>query len=172
MVQMEKLKLGYKTIGLLLVIIAVIVAVVTISFTQNILVLYQEIHKSCPLPPETCPFKTGSFLPLQSVVGFVLAAFVGGIGIFITLTSHRLEKLSGTKTAKLREIVSKLRGDEKIVYDVITKSDGTIFQSDLIAKTGFSKVRISRILDRLETKDIIERRRRGMANYVVLKYQD
>jgi len=42
-------------------------------------------------------------------------------------------------------------------------------ESDLVEKSGLSKVRITRILDKLEARGVLERRRRGMTNAVVLK---
>jgi uncharacterized membrane protein len=62
-----------------------------------------------------------------------------------------------------------LQDDERKVYDLIVNAEGFMFQNDLIEKTGYSKVKVSRILDKLEMKGIVERRRRGMANIVVLK---
>ena len=44
-----------------------------------------------------------------------------------------------------------------------------MFQADLIEKTGFSKARMTRIVDKLEGNDLVERKRRGMTNVVVLK---
>jgi uncharacterized membrane protein len=44
-----------------------------------------------------------------------------------------------------------------------------MFQSELVEKTGYSKSKVSLILDRLEAKRILERKRRGMTNAVVLK---
>ena len=63
-----------------------------------------------------------------------------------------------------------MQSDEKKVFDVLIKGDGSVFQNDLTKSTSYSKVKVSRILDRLETKGLIERRRRGMSNIVVLKY--
>ncbi|MBS3065392.1 MAG: MarR family transcriptional regulator, partial [DPANN group archaeon] len=57
---------------------------------------------------------------------------------------------------------------EKQVLELIQDSR-TIFQADLIEKTGFGKAKITRILDRLEGRDFIERKRRGMTNVVVVK---
>lgn len=68
--------------------------------------------------------------------------------------------------------IKSLDAEEKKIYQLLENSDGTIFQSDLVAKTGFSKVKVSRIIDKLETKGIVERRRRGMANLIVLKIHD
>jgi uncharacterized membrane protein len=44
-----------------------------------------------------------------------------------------------------------------------------MYQSDLIKETEFSKVKITRILDKMESKDVIDRKRRGMTNIIVLK---
>ena len=65
--------------------------------------------------------------------------------------------------------LSKLDEEEIKIYELLKKSEGSVYQSDLVRETGISKVRITRILDRMETKRILERKRRGMANLVVLK---
>jgi uncharacterized membrane protein len=44
-----------------------------------------------------------------------------------------------------------------------------MFQSDIIEKTKLNKVKITRILDSLEAQNLIERKRRGMTNLVILK---
>ena len=59
--------------------------------------------------------------------------------------------------------------DEKEIVKLIIAEGGTIFQSQLVEKSGFSKSKVSLILDRLEAKRIVERKRRGMTNAVVLK---
>jgi uncharacterized membrane protein len=66
--------------------------------------------------------------------------------------------------------MSSLNKDEKNVLEKIIESEGTIFQSELVNKTRFPKVKVTRILDRLEGKGLIERKRRGMTNVVVLKH--
>ncbi|HLD80645.1 MAG TPA: hypothetical protein VJA40_01445 [archaeon] len=62
-----------------------------------------------------------------------------------------------------------LSPDEKAVYDAVRGKGGSAYQSDLVKETGFSKVKATRVLDKLEFKDLIERKRRGMTNLVVLK---
>ena len=49
-------------------------------------------------------------------------------------------------------------------------SQGAVFQGELVEKMGYSKVKVSRILDKLEGQNLIERRRRGLANMVLIKY--
>jgi uncharacterized membrane protein len=64
--------------------------------------------------------------------------------------------------------LSNLRAEEKKVFELI-KENKTIFQADLIEKTGFGKAKMTRIIDRLEGNGLVERKRRGMINVVVLK---
>ena len=64
--------------------------------------------------------------------------------------------------------LSSFRPEEKQVYNLV-KENGAVFQADLIEKTGFSKGRMTRIIDKLEGNDLVERKRRGMTNVVVLK---
>jgi uncharacterized membrane protein len=52
---------------------------------------------------------------------------------------------------------------------LIVEEGGTIFQSQLVDKSGYSKSKVSLVLDRLEARKILERRRRGMSNVIVLK---
>ena len=70
---------------------------------------------------------------------------------------------------KIKENEKRLGGDEKSVYQVIADSSGALFQSEVVEKSGFGKVKVTRILDKLEAKGLIERRRRGMTNMILLK---
>ena len=64
--------------------------------------------------------------------------------------------------------LSELREEEVTIFNMI-KEQGAIFQADVIEKSGFGKAKISRIVDRLEGKSLVERKRRGMTNVIVLK---
>ena len=59
--------------------------------------------------------------------------------------------------------------DEKAIVTLIIAEGGTMFQSQLVEKSGFSKTKVSLVLDRLEARNIVERRRHGMSNVIVLK---
>ena len=80
---------------------------------------------------------------------------IDGKGIFAMEDIHKGERIQYIKG--------------KLVKHIIKNKDGSAYQTDLIKETGFSKVKISRVLDRLEAKDILERKRRGMTNIIVLK---
>jgi len=69
------------------------------------------------------------------------------------------------------ELLEKLSNpDEKRIVSLIINEGGTIFQSQLVDRSGYSKSKVSLILDRLEAKKILERKRHGMSNAIVLKY--
>jgi uncharacterized membrane protein len=71
---------------------------------------------------------------------------------------------------KKRKIAAaELDSDEARVVAFINEGNGSVYQSDILKKTGFSKVKVSRLLDRLEQKGLLERKRRGMTNLVVAK---
>ena len=58
--------------------------------------------------------------------------------------------------------------EEKMIVEILQKENGAIFQSSLMEMLGTGKVKITRLLDKLEAKELIERKRRGMNNIVVL----
>ena len=59
--------------------------------------------------------------------------------------------------------------DEKTIVTLIIVEGGTMFQSQLVEKSGYSKTKVSLVLDRLEARNVLERRRHGMSNVIVLK---
>ena len=59
--------------------------------------------------------------------------------------------------------------DETQIAKIIANEGGTIFQSQLVETSGFSKSKVSIVLDRLEARGVIERRRHGMSNVIILK---
>ncbi len=75
-----------------------------------------------------------------------------------------------TSPAKKRKIAAaELDSDEARVVAIINEGNGSVYQSDIMKRTGFSKVKVSRVLDKLEQKGLLERKRRGMTNLVVAK---
>lgn len=58
--------------------------------------------------------------------------------------------------------------DEQHLYDIVLARNGDVPQGDLPPLTGFSKAKVSRVIDRLEQKGLVLRVRRGMGNRVVV----
>jgi len=61
-----------------------------------------------------------------------------------------------------------LDGDKRQVFNEIIEANGQILQSDLHTQTGFSKAKITRILDYLELKGLIVRKSYGMTNKIII----
>jgi uncharacterized membrane protein len=111
---------------------------------------------------------TSTDLAVVGFSGFILGSSLAYLLLFdknneartkISLVRERWDSL-------LRELPD---SDEKLIIKIVIDEGGTIFQSQLVDKSGFSKSKVSLILDRLEARKILERRRSGMSNVIVLK---
>jgi Uncharacterized membrane-associated protein/domain len=58
---------------------------------------------------------------------------------------------------------------EKAAISVIRKRGGMITQAELGRELGLSKYQVSRLVKRLEAKGVIERRRAGVTNILILR---
>ncbi|UCD20592.1 MAG: hypothetical protein JSW08_02325 [archaeon] len=147
-------------VGLILIILGIVIAFILISFTAQ---LQEQSLNQCICTQEggTCAHQQG--LPWQSFIGFLFVIILIIFGIYIFRKKEIKEKRKITK-----KDLGLLDKDEKKIYKLITDADGTIFQSELVDKSGFAKVKVTRILDKLEGKNIVTRRRRGMTNVVIL----
>ncbi len=158
-----------KYVGSLLIGISVLIIIIILLFNST---LKEIIEGSCTLAHgdlALCPmYKTvneQTYLAL-GIVGILI--LTGFILIFSKPQKEFIIKKVLEKNKRKKMDTSELRGEEKKVLSLIEENKA-IFQADLIEKTGFGKAKITRILDRLEGKGFVERKRRGMTNVVVLK---
>ncbi|MCX6816073.1 MAG: FKBP-type peptidyl-prolyl cis-trans isomerase [Candidatus Aenigmarchaeota archaeon] len=109
----------------------------------------------------------------------MLYAFVG-IAIFLAvlgayLLVHKVQKniivkkIIQKKEEKKAEAPKTLSPEYKQIFNIISQAGGTILQGEIVTKSNMDKVKVSRILDKLEMQGLVERRRHGMSNLVVLK---
>lgn len=160
---------GYALIAFSM-LLGILLVLVKANTDQQGAFLCEKFHEN-QLDMQQCPAHKSSTSWLLTLA-FGTAFLILGAGIYLVLASGASgsAKPSGIKTSELpKEVLEKLSIEEKTVYDAVGKTEGSAYQSDLIKTTGFSKVRMTRILDRLESKGIVERKRRGMTNIVVLK---
>ncbi len=110
-------------------------------------------------------------IKIQTWVSFAVVAVIIIIGIMIMNTKPKekiIIKKIREKSKKDLIDLSQLDKNEKTVVKMLQK-EGGMFQADIAEKLGIGKVGMTRLLDKLEAKQIIERKRRGMNNIVVLK---
>ncbi|HLD49127.1 MAG TPA: MarR family transcriptional regulator [archaeon] len=152
--------------GIILIISAIAMLFVIFSFNDSKLQLNSFLHQDCNLPENVCPFTKS--IPDETAVAYALDSIIAICGIYLLFKKQKYDEKKVEKDKKKEEFVKKLEPDDKKIYEMISSSGG-IFQSELVEKTGFGKAKITRILDRLESKGLAERRRRGMTNIVVAK---
>lgn len=102
----------------------------------------------------------------EGYISFGATIIVGLVGVYLLISSRESIKPKKIKSKK----IAGLKKDEKDILKIVSDSEGAIFQSELVEKSGMSKVKVTRILDRLEGKGFVERKRRGMSNVVLLKH--
>jgi hypothetical protein len=137
-----------KKVGLLVIGLAILMSIIVLIFNFT---LKEITSKSCSMGKE-CSMYTS--ITIQTAVSFVIIAIVLIIGLFLVFTKQK------------EKIIIKT---EKEAINLIQSESGAMFQSTLMEKLGIGKVGITRLLDKLEAKQLIERKRRGMNNIVVLK---
>ncbi len=163
---MKNRNVGYLIIGISILIIAVI-----ILFNQG---MTDIVAENCSHGPECSMYRT---IKTQTYLSLTIALFVMVIGLFLIFSKENeriiIKKIKPAAMLEPREFDKKslenLNEDEKKVMNLLLENKGNIYQSDIIEKTNLNKVKITRILDSLEAQNLIERKRRGMTNIVVLK---
>jgi Ca2+/Na+ antiporter len=164
-----------KIVGLLIVGMAVLMGIMIFIFNRA---LTKIVNASCTHGP-TCPM--WGTIDFHTNISLGVMVFVLLIGLYLIFFGTE-EKIV-TKIKKVREqlqpkkitkenyqkVMQSLSAEERKLLQFLIESQGSIFQSELVEKSGMSKVKITRILDKLEGRDLIDRKRRGMTNIVLLK---
>ena len=147
--------------------VAIILALIVFLFNNALTTI---VNASCT-HGTSCPMyetiKTQTYISL-ALVGIII--IIGLILAFNKEDKQIIVKKIKEKLKVKKIDISKLDKDEKILMKIIIDAQGTIFQSELVEKSGFDKVKVTRLLDRLEGKQLIERKRRGMTNVVIIKH--
>lgn len=157
-----------KNVGYLILGISVLIIVIIFLFNS---VLKEIVSESCGVIHGglECPMYDSvnqqTYLAL-AIVGILIV--ISGVLIFSKPQKEFIIKKVPEKNKKKKIDTSELRSEEKKVLSLIQENKA-IFQSDIIEKTGFGKAKVTRIIDRLEGKEFVERKRRGMTNVVVMR---
>jgi multisubunit Na+/H+ antiporter MnhC subunit len=156
-----------RNVGFLVLGIAAIMAIIVLLFNN---LIKTNIGLTCSHGP-TCEMYAG--LNVQTWIALIVVGIIFIIGLFLVFAKEHEKIIIQTKTKKIIEKkkpldLSGLDAREKEVVKLLQK-EGAIFQATLMEKLGIGKVGLTRLLDKLEAKQIIERKRRGMNNIVVLK---
>ncbi len=106
---------------------------------------------------------------------FVASAAAGISATFLLISKEAEapaplgEVVLSERKAKWDEVSRTLKDDEMKLYQVVLDAGGLMNQGELVEKSGLSKATVSRTLDLLESRGLVEKRRRGMSNVILLK---
>ena len=153
--------LANKWMGILIILVSLCLGGIIYSlYTQ----LLSAAMTECGCGSAVCPAKNP---PIPIYLGITLVTLLTGVGVYFLIftptPSPSLSKADWQKKLKT------LKEDEKRIYQLLMDTDGVLFQSDVVQKSGMNKVKVSRTLDLMESRGLLQRRRQGMANVVILK---
>jgi hypothetical protein len=163
-----------RIVGFVIIGIAALIGGIIYLFNRA---LSNIVNASCSHGP-TCPMWGN--IDFHTNISLGIMTFVVLIGLYLVFFGE--EKLIVTKIKKVKEqikpkqitienykkVLDSLDDEEKEIVKKLIAKKGSSFQSDFV--TGnLTKVKVTRLLDKLEGKGVIERKRRGMTNIVILK---
>jgi uncharacterized membrane protein len=108
---------------------------------------------------------------LQTSLSLVIAGLIFFIGLFFIFSKENeriVIKKVREKVVKKKLDLSGLDAEEKKVVNILERENGAFFQKGVMEELGCGKVKMTRIVDKLESKGLVERKRRGMNNILVL----
>ena len=164
---MENKNVGYMILG-----IAVLLIVIIFLYNNA---LKEIIVGSCGIEHAvSCPMTQSVNQQTYLALGIVGLLIVIAIILIFSKPYERIviqeKKVRVEVPEKKKKIdTSSLNKDEKKVIELLQEENGTMFQAELMEKIEIGKVGMTRLLDKLEAKQFIERKRRGMNNVVVLR---
>lgn len=144
-----------KTVGWIIIGISFLMGVIVWIFNVG---LKRIIGDTCSHGPTCSMFDT---VAVQTWISLVIAGVILVIGLVI-MFSDKFER-------KKKINLTGLDKEEKEVIKFLQEETGAMFQKTLMEKLDVGKVKITRLLDKLEAKQFVERKRRGMNNIVVLR---
>ena len=157
-----------KTVGWVIIGISVVMVIIVWIFN---VALKDIVGATCSMGALCTMYDT---IKIQTWISLAIILIIVIIGLVIMFSKPRVEIQEKIVIKKVTEKKKKLDltgldKKEKELVELLQKENGGMFQAGLMEKLGTGKVGITRLLDKLEAKQIIERKRRGMNNFVVLR---
>lgn len=155
-----------KNVGYILLGVAILLVVIILLFQSA---LKEIVAASCGSEHSlTCPMNITINQQTYLALGIVALLIIVSVVLIFTKPKEKII-IKKIKEKKKKLNLQGLDKDEKKVVEILGKENGAMFQRTLMEKLEIGKVKMTRLLDKLEAKQIIERKRRGMNNIVVLR---
>jgi uncharacterized membrane protein len=100
---------------------------------------------------------------VYNVALMVITAFIVivSLGIYYVRTTRRQDSV--------KVLMPLMKGDEKVIIDILSSHDGSVNQKILVRESDFSKAKVSRIVSGLKERGIVGVESMGRTNKVTLK---
>jgi len=109
--------------------------------------------------------------PIDLLLTPLLLAFL--IGGLLSITSGialwQLTRIKELKEFKAKLTSTLLTDEEKHVLKELENNDGELTQKELTDRTGFSRVKVHRIVEKLEAKKLVKKYEYGQTNKIVIE---
>ena len=145
-----------RNVGLIIIAFALLIGFIVYSFNMA---LTDIVNASCS-HGDSCPM--WGTIDFQTNVSIGIIVFVILIGLYFIFVPNDIKLVKKIN-------IKNLDNEERVIIDILEKSDGSMFQSEIVEESKYQKTKVTRILDKLEGKGAVERKRRGMTNIVILK---
>jgi Sugar-specific transcriptional regulator TrmB len=101
---------------------------------------------------------------------------LAGVSVsYLVLSSRKMpeqpigQTLLDERRSRWEALSKTLKEDEAKIYQAILDAGGVMNQGDIGERVGFSKTTVSRTLELLESRGLVEKRMRGRGNIILLK---
>lgn len=151
-----------RNVGIMLLVIALFILFLIVSYNKA---LEDIVNTSCSHGP-TCPMY--GTINVQKTISYSLISLLM-LGSLYVIFFMKDKSVSGESIKPSKKVLSKLDETEKKIIELVSNNQGSMYQSDIMKELDLSKVKVTRILDKLESSGLVERKRRGMTNIVVMR---
>jgi len=158
---MENKKVGWLIIG-----IGIVISIIVLIFNLS---LKKIVAVTCTHGSQCTMYDTMASQLWLSIAILIIIFIIGIYVMFSKPEERTIIKKVKERSRKKKIDFSKLDRDEKRVIKLLINEGNGMFQRDLMEKLEIGKVKTTRLLDKLESKELIIRKRRGMNNIVILK---
>lgn len=151
-------------------IIAIVLLAVSIVLLLTNLFSTQPIQVVLETGQQVTTTNSDFFTLTKVLILVITSFFIGATTTYLYYDGDKsiVQKKSNDPHKGYDSILSLLKSDEKKVVSMLISNKGEILQNKLVLELGISKVKVTRILSRLERKELIIRKRQGMTNKVIL----
>jgi len=144
------------------------------SFANSIANSVNESQRMPPFPPDhrrvDREFVSSAQHRASWIFGILMT--VSAIGVVLPIVAgimlHRLSSARAIAQAQESALSVLTTADEKRIIKLLQSKGGALTQSELVIETGLTKVKVHRVIVRLQSLGLVEKHAYGMTNKIVL----